>query len=128
MDIRASAKHTSGKLGDYYANMSMKPSEYFARNVWVGCSALPDEETTQAYYDIGIDRILWGTDYPHPEGTWPNTADKMFASLGGLPDDDIQKMLGTNALEVYDLDEKALWDIAAKIGPRREAFIKEAAE
>src|SRR5690606_26299546 len=65
MDIRASAKHTSGKLGDYYANMSMKPSEYFARNVWVGCSALPDEETTQSYYDIGIDRILWGTDYPH---------------------------------------------------------------
>ena len=128
MDIRASAKHTSGKLGDYYANMSMKPSEYFARNVWVGCSALPDEDTTQSYYDIGIDRILWGTDYPHPEGTWPNTSEKMLASLGGLPDDDIQRMLGGNALEVYDVDADALWAIAERIGPRRESFVKEAAE
>ena len=61
MDIRASVKHTSGKLGDYNANMSMKPSEYFQRNIYVGCSALPDEETTESYYKIGIDRILWGT-------------------------------------------------------------------
>jgi predicted TIM-barrel fold metal-dependent hydrolase len=128
MDIRASAKHTSGKLGDYYANMSMKPSEYFARNVWVGCSALPDEETTQAYYDIGVDRILWGTDYPHPEGTWPSTLEKMTVSLGGLPDDDIQAMLGINALDVYDVDADALWKVAGQIGPRRELFVKQAAE
>jgi len=128
MDIRASVKHTSGKLGDYYANMSMKPSEYFARNVWVGCSALPDEETTQSYYEMGVDRILWGTDYPHPEGTWPRTLDKMTESLGGLPDEDIQKMLGTNALEVYDLDEDALWKIAKRIGPKSENFLKHAAE
>ena len=24
-------------------------------------------------YEIGIDNMLWGTDFPHPEGTWPNT-------------------------------------------------------
>lgn len=128
MDIRASAKHTSGKLGDYNANMTMKPSEYFARNVWVGCSALPDEETTESYYQIGIDRILWGTDYPHPEGTWPGTLDKMVLSLGGLPEADIQQMLGTNALDVYDVDKKGLWDLAARIGPAKSHFLKEAAE
>ncbi|MEW4467517.1 amidohydrolase family protein [Parasphingorhabdus sp. JC815] len=128
MDIRASAKHTSGKLGDYNTNMTMKPSEYFARNIFVGCSALPDEETTEAYYKIGIDRILWGTDYPHPEGTWPGTLEKMQLSLGGLPEDDIQKMLGTNALEIYDVDPQPLWDLASKIGPKRSHFVKEAAE
>lgn len=128
MDIRASVKHTSGKLGDYNANMTMKPSEYFARNFWVGCSALPDEETTESYYKIGVDRVLWGTDYPHPEGTWPGTLEKMIESLGGLPETDIQKMLGGNALKAYDVDEKALWDIAARIGPRKEVFVREAAE
>jgi predicted TIM-barrel fold metal-dependent hydrolase len=128
MDIRASAKHTSGKLGDYNANMSMKPSEYFKRNIFVGCSALPDEDTTEAYYKIGIDRILWGTDYPHPEGTWPNTHEKMVISLGGLPQDDIQKMLGTNALSAYDLDAAALWDIAGRIGPPKDVFVRQAAE
>lgn len=127
MDIRASVKHTSGKLGDHRSNLSLKPSEYFQRNIWVGCSALPDEETTESYYNIGIDRVLWGTDYPHPEGTWPETHPKMIASLGGLPEADIAKMLGGNALEVYDLDVQAMNAMAAKIGPKKAGFIKAAA-
>lgn len=127
MDIRASVKHTSGKLGDYNSNLTMKPSEYFARNISVGCSALPDEETTEAYYKIGVDRIMWGTDYPHPEGTWPGTLEKMTLSLGGLPETDIQKMLAGNAVKFYSLDEAALWKVAEKIGPRKDAFIKQAA-
>ena len=127
MDIRGSVKHTSGKLGDFNNNLTMKPSEYFARNIWVGCSALPDEETTDAYYKIGIDRIMWGTDYPHPEGTWPSTLEKMSLSLGGLPEADIQKMLAGNALEVYDLDKEALWALAAKIGPLKQTLAQRAA-
>lgn len=128
MDIRASVKHTSGKLGDYNSNLTMKPSEYFARNMFVGCSALPDEDTTKAYYDIGIGRILWGTDYPHPEGTWPNTHDKMIASLGGLPESDIQQMLAGNLLDCFDLDVDPMWEMAARIGPAKASFIREAAE
>jgi predicted TIM-barrel fold metal-dependent hydrolase len=127
MDVRASVKHTSGKLGDFTANLSLKPSEYFARNVWVGCSALPDEETTQSYYDIGIKRVLWGTDYPHPEGTWPSTHQKMMASLGGLPEKDIEDMLGVNALDIYDVDEKAVRAIASRIGPKRGTIQKQVA-
>lgn len=127
MDIRASVKHTSGKLGDYNNNLTMKPSGYFARNIWIGCSALPDEETTESYYRIGVDRIMWGTDYPHPEGTWPGTLEKMALSLGGLPEADIQKMLAGNALDVYDVDRDALWALAAKIGPRKAHIVKHAA-
>jgi predicted TIM-barrel fold metal-dependent hydrolase len=127
MDIRSSVKHTSGKLGDFNSNLTMKPSEYFARNVWIGCSALADEETTKSYYDIGVGRVVWGTDYPHPEGTWPSTAQKMMESLGGLPEDDIQAMLGENALKIYDLDEAALRDIARRIGPEKKMFKKQAA-
>ena len=71
---------------------------------------------------------MWGTDYPHPEGTWPATLTKMQASLGGLPDGDIQKMFAGNALQVFDdLDEDALWALAAKIGPRKAQFEKRAA-
>jgi hypothetical protein len=52
----------------------------------------------------------------------------MVVSLGGLPSDDIQKMLGGNALGVYDIDAQALWSISKRIGPRREMFIRHAAE
>jgi len=127
MDIRASVKHTSGKLGDHKSNLTMKPSEYFGRNIHVACSALPDEETTESYYKIGIDRVLWGTDYPHPEGTWPATMLKMQESLGGLPEDDIAKMLGLNALKLYDVDEAGLMALANRIGPARAHFAKSAA-
>lgn len=127
MDIRASVKHTSGKLGDYNSNLTMKPSDYFRRNIWIGCSALPDEDSTKDYYDLGIDRILWGTDYPHPEGTWPNTHDKMMLSLGGLPEDDIQKMLGGNLLDVFDLDAAPMWELARRIGPPKAGFVRAAA-
>lgn len=126
MDVRASVKHTSGKLGDHRSNLTMKPSDYFRRNIWVGCSALPDEETTDSYYKIGVNRVLWGTDYPHPEGTWPNTLQKMVESLGGLPEEDVAGMLGGNALEVFDLDLPALNAVAAKIGPYKKSFVKAA--
>jgi predicted TIM-barrel fold metal-dependent hydrolase len=126
MDIRASVKHTSGKLGDHRSNLTMKPSDYFRRNIWVGCSALPDEETTESYYKIGVDRVMWGTDYPHPEGTWPNTLPKMVESLGGLPDADVTRMLAGNAVEAYDLDLPALNAIAARIGPFKSSFVKAA--
>lgn len=70
---------------------------------------------------------MWGTDYPHPEGTWPSTLEKMLASLGGLPEVDIQKMFAGNALNVFDLDEDALWTLAGRIGPRKAQFEQRAA-
>lgn len=127
MDIRASVKHTSGKLGDYNSNLTMKPSDYFRKHMFVGCSALPDEDSRKDYYDIGIDHIIWGTDYPHPEGTWPATREKMLASLGGLPEADLQKMLATNIIDIYDINTKPMWELAAKIGPQKASFIPKAA-
>lgn len=120
MDIRASVKHTSGKLGDFRAKLTMKPSEYFARNMWVVASALADRDTTNACYDIGIDRIIWGSDYPHPEGCWPKTKAKMLDSLGGLPEADLEKIFSKNAIQCYSgLDVDAMNKIAAKIGPKK---------
>lgn len=127
MDVRASVKHTSGKLGDFRSNLTMTPSEYFRRNCWVGASALFDEGSTAVRHEIGIDRVMWGTDYPHPEGAWPKTREKLLTFMGGLPDDEITAMLGGNALNCYDLDEPALRDIAARIGPPKSDFVASAA-
>jgi len=127
MDVRASVKHTSGKLGDFRSNLTMTPSEYFRRNCWVGASALFDEGSTAVRHEIGIERVMWGTDYPHPEGAWPKTREKLLTFMGGLPDAEIEAMLGGNALNCYDLDEPALRDIAARIGPPKSDFVASAA-
>jgi len=123
MDVRASVKHTSGKLGDFRSNLTMKPSDYFRRNCWIGASALFDEGSTAVRHQIGIDRVMWGTDYPHPEGAWPKTREKLLAYMKGLPEPEIAAMLGGNAVSCYDLDVNAVNAIAARIGPPKSDFV-----
>jgi predicted TIM-barrel fold metal-dependent hydrolase len=123
MDVRASVKHTSGKLGDFRSNLSMKPSEYFRRNCWLGASALFDEGSTAVRHEIGMSRIMWGTDFPHPEGSWPETREKMQRYLTGIPEAELTQLLGTNALECYGLERAPLDAIAERIGPEKELFV-----
>lgn len=123
MDVRASTKHTTGKLGDFRSNLTMKPSEYFARNCWIGASALFDEGSTAVRKEIGINNVMWGTDYPHPEGSWPHTHEKMVKYLKGIPEKELQLMLSGNAVDCYDLDLKPLNAIAQRIGPLKSDFV-----
>lgn len=122
MDVRASVRHTSGKLGDYRSHLKMKPSEYFRRNCYVSASAHFDEGSTAVRHEIGINNIMWGSDYPHPEGSWPKTREKLIETLGPLPDDEVELILSTNAIRCYDLDEAALNALAQKIGPYKNEF------
>jgi predicted TIM-barrel fold metal-dependent hydrolase len=123
MDVRASVKHTSGKLGDFRSNLTLKPSEYFHRNCWLSASALFDEGSTEVRHDIGMDNIMWGTDVPHPEGCWPHTREKMLKYMTGIPEGELTKMLGTNAIACYDLDATALNKIGTRIGPEKSLFV-----
>ena len=52
------------------ASLSMTPSEYFQRNVWVGVS-FPGVREARAMKKLGLDRMMWGSDYPHHEGSTP---------------------------------------------------------
>ena len=60
---------------------------------------------------------MWGTDYPHPEGTWPNTVARLRGDFGDVPVDDTRQMLGETAARCYGFDLDALRPIAEKIGP-----------
>jgi predicted TIM-barrel fold metal-dependent hydrolase len=126
MDVRASVKHTSGKLGDFRSNLTLKPSEYFDRNCWLSASALFDEGSTAVRHEIGMDNIMWGTDFPHPEGCWPHTREKMVQYMTGIPEDELTKILGTNAIACYDLDAAALGEIAGRVGPEKSLFVAQA--
>ena len=127
MDFRAKVKKGSAKMGDHAANLKLTPTEYVRRNVWIGSSAQMDDARNEDYYRIGVDRVMWGTDYPHPEGTWPNTAEQMTGALAGLNETELEKVLGLNAIECFDLDIAPLNAIASRIGPPRSQFTKKAA-
>jgi predicted TIM-barrel fold metal-dependent hydrolase len=126
MDFRAAPKKASAKIADHSARLSMKPSEFFRRNVWIGSSAQMDDARMDDYHKLGVGRVMWGTDYPHPEGTWPRTGEQMTGALVGLTETELEAVLGLNIAKLYDLDLPALNAIAARIGPKKSSFAKAA--
>ena len=81
--------------------LSMLPSEYFARQCWAGFE--PEEWNLAACAErLGADRVLWASDYPHPE-YHPGVVDDVRAAVEPLTPDDRARVLGQNAVEMYGL-------------------------
>jgi hypothetical protein len=110
-------EHAAKKLGkELTSHLTMRPSEYFDRNCSIGASNTRRRELARRY-EIGIGNIMWGTDFPHPEGTWPHTKEWLRSAFHDIPVDEAQAMLGTNAADVYGFDVGALAPVAERIGP-----------
>ena len=126
MDHRYSEHHGSAKLGTgYRKHLTMKPSEYFRRNVRVGSSAMSRREAERRH-EIGLETMMWGTDYPHPEGSWPITEKILKETFHGLPQDEIGMLLGGNAASWYGFETKKLAPLVERIGPPQSWFEGEA--
>jgi predicted TIM-barrel fold metal-dependent hydrolase len=97
-------------------DLSLRPSEYFARQCFIGASFMAPHEG-KFRHDIGIKNLMWGSDYPHLEGTWPNTMKALNETFGDYPEDEIRAILGTNAASVYGFDLDQLQPIVDEIGP-----------
>ena len=121
LDQRYGETHYSHKLGDYRSHLSLRPSEYFARNVALGASCMPRREA-DLRHETGVANIMWGSDYPHPEGSWPHTHEQRIETFRGLPEAEIEAMLGGNAVRFYGFDAEKLAPLVAKIGPQKKAF------
>jgi predicted TIM-barrel fold metal-dependent hydrolase len=106
-------------LADALAELTMSPSEYFARNFWVGASLLTRSEI-KVRDKVGVSRMMWGGDYPHSEGTFPYSRSAYQLLLGDLGDDEIRSILAGTAAELYDFDLGALQPIAERVGPTLE--------
>jgi len=106
-------------LRDALKDLTMTPSEYFARNVWVGASLLTTAEMAVSD-QIGISRLMWGQDYPHSEGTYPYSRDAYRLLFGQLSDDELKGILSETAAKIYRFDLAALQPIADRVGPTAE--------
>lgn len=117
MDSVFEREHGSKKLGQQLtAGLSMRPSEYFDRNCFIGASN-PQRRELARRYEIGVGNLMWGNDFPHPEGTWPHTAEFLQTAFGDIPTDETRAMLGGTAASVYGFDLDALARLVESIGP-----------
>lgn len=114
------AQMQGGRIGELgipdEAVLPHKPSDYFRRNVFVG-NSFPAPSDTEVYDFLGIDRIMWGSDYPHHEATYPYSRESLRRNFSDWSPDDLQMILGGTAASVYGLDLDALAPLAAEHGP-----------
>ena len=79
--------------------------------------AEPEERSIGAMLDlVGEDNILWGSDYPHYEGTFPYTRESLRLTFAEIDRRETRMMLGENAARLYGFDLKALEPIAERVG------------
>lgn len=96
--------------------LPLSAAEYFERNVWVGMSQPSHEDAAVALrYDNG--HFMWGSDYPHDEGTAPFTREHLRQLFASTPEPALRRLLGGNAAEIYGFDLAALEPLAERFGP-----------
>jgi predicted TIM-barrel fold metal-dependent hydrolase len=92
-------KATKGRYE--FPGLNMKPSEYFRRNM--AATFMDDEVGLQLRHLVGIENILWSTDFPHPATTWPNSREIVDKQFAGIPDDERELITCGNAARIYNL-------------------------
>ena len=105
--------------GQAVAKMSLTPAEYFNRQCYIGASFLRPAET-EIVRSIGVDRIMWGSDYPHIEGSYPHTREHLRLTFARMTPEETTTILTENAAKVYKFDLDALAPLAEKYCPTKE--------
>ncbi len=82
-----------------HLELKMKPSEYWRRQMSV---TFQMDETGIANIDrVGAETLLWGSDFPHPDGIWPDSAEINDRQLAPLSDEQRRMVLHDNAVRLY---------------------------
>ena len=111
---------SSGRVGELGMEadkmLPLQPSDYFARNCWIGAS-FPAPSDAKCIHELGVNKIMWGSDYPHAEGTYPHTREALRNTFTGWEENDLRRILAGNAASVYRMDLDYLAPIAQEYGP-----------
>jgi predicted TIM-barrel fold metal-dependent hydrolase len=82
-----------------HLDITMRPSEIFRQNFYGAC--LYDRHGVLNRHAIGVDRILWESDYPHSETAWPHSQKRVAEVFADVPEDEVDKMTHGNAQKLY---------------------------
>ena len=131
MDALNADMQRNGRIGELGIDPSVvlphKPSDYFRRNVYIG-AAFPAPGDTDAMRRIGIDRVMWGSDYPHMEATSPHSKESLRRTFAGWSPEELRQVLSENAAKVYDFDLPKLAALADEYGPTVDELAQPLAE
>jgi uncharacterized protein len=78
------------------------PSTYFKRQFWATFE--DDRPGVLTRHLLGVDRLMWGSDYPHTEGTFPFSIQRISQDFADVPEDETRLMVRNNAAHLYGID------------------------
>jgi predicted TIM-barrel fold metal-dependent hydrolase len=84
---------------DQHVFGDLEPAEMLHRNFWF--TTFSDPRTLALRDEIGIDRIMIETDYPHSDSSWPDTQQLLARQLQDISDEDVERITWKNAAELY---------------------------
>ncbi len=82
--------------------LSLPPSAYFKRQIYA--TFQKDFHGVRAMAEIAPDNVMWGSDYPHRDGTWPFSRKAIEEQFRGIDETIRRKMLWENVRRVYGID------------------------
>jgi len=100
-DVYNRSKHWMQRYFDLKP-LSKAPSAYFREHFYWGF--IYDRVGVRLRYEIGVDKVLWGNDFPHSAGDWPNSKRVIDDIFSGVPEDEKHKMLVDNAVNFFHLN------------------------
>lgn len=81
--------------------LTMAPSAYFRRQVWATFQT--DHVGLRLLDVLGADRVMWASDYPHADSTWPDSQQAIADNFKGVAAEARQRILRDNAKALYGL-------------------------
>ena len=85
--------------GRYFPG-DLRPAEVLHRNFWF-CDHRRPVDARRRATTVGVDHIMFESDYPHGDGTWPDTQAVFADVFGALPADEIAKISHENAAALF---------------------------
>jgi predicted TIM-barrel fold metal-dependent hydrolase len=77
------------------------PSFYFRRQMYL--TFFDDALGLRLRHELGVENIMWSSDYPHPDTTWPHSREVVERQFAGIPEDERALILSGNATRLYGL-------------------------
>jgi predicted TIM-barrel fold metal-dependent hydrolase len=79
------------------------PSDYWYRNL--SATFIVDRNGIDNRHAVGIDNIMWSTDYPHHGNDWPYSRKVIRDMMGHIPVEERDKIVAANAVRIFHLDQ-----------------------
>ena len=93
----------SDRFASRFPNMKENAAKTWRERVWY---TFQDDEVGMRCRDLlGSNKLMWGSDYPHFDSTWPNSKAAIARNFAGVPDDEMEMILGGTLTEVYKLHD-----------------------